>query len=145
MIDIEDSVIIARPVDSVFAFTTDLSQNARWQTDVALSEKTSEGPLCKGSTYRLVNHFMGKRFETEGVIAEYIPNRLCTYRFTSGPVAGESSYIFEPVETGTHFITRGQLDLKSFKAAGFIVKRMARRQVRKDLQTLKRILENGGI
>ena len=69
MIDIEDSVIINQPVEKVFAFATNLENNICWQSDVILSEQTSEGPFGRGATYRLVNRFMGQFFDSEGVIA----------------------------------------------------------------------------
>ena len=143
MIDIDESVTIARPVERVFAFTTDFQNNSRWQTDVILTEQTSEGPLGEGTTYRLVNRFMGKHFDSEGVISEYVPNQICSYLFVSGPVGGESSFIFEPVNGGTRFITRGTIELKNFKSIGLLARYKARRQVKNDLLKLKRILENG--
>lgn len=143
MIDIKESVIIARPVERVFAFATDLQNNSRWQTDVILTEQTSEGPMGEGTTYRLVNRFMGKNFDSVGVISEFVPNQICSYRFLSGPVGGESSFIFEPVNGGTHFMTQGAIELKNLKSVGFLARNRARRQVRNDLLTLKRILENG--
>ena len=143
MINIEESVTIARPVERVFTFATDFQNNTRWQTNVILTEQTSEGPMGEGTTYRLVNRFMGKHFDSNGVISEYIPNQICSYRFVSGPVGGSSSFIFEPVNEGTRFITKGAIELIYFKSMGILARHKARRQVRNDLQTLKRILENG--
>ena len=144
MIAIDENVAIARPVDRVFAFVTDLQNNPLWQTGVILSEKTSEGPLGEGATYRLVNRFMGKRLDSAGIISEYVPNRICSYRFVSGSVDGESSFIFEPAAGGTRFITRGVITLKLLQSVEFLAKRRARRQVKNDLLKLKELLENGG-
>lgn len=144
MIAIEEDVTIARPVDGVFAFVTDIRNNPLWQTDVILSEKTSEGPWGEGTTYRLVNRFMGRRLDSTGIISQYIPNRICSYRFVSGSVDGESSFIFEPVSGGTRLITRGVIGLKFLNSVEFLARRRARRQVRNDLLKLKEILENGG-
>lgn len=143
MIEIVDSVIIDQPVEKVFAFATKLENNVCWQTDVMLSEQTSAGPFGRGATYRVVNRFMGRFFDSEGIISEYIPNEICTYRFTAGPVAGESRFIFEALNGGTRFVTRSNIELKNIKVLGFVVKRKARHQVRNDLQKLKHILEYG--
>lgn len=143
MINIEDSVVIDQPVEKVFAFATNLEKNMYWQTDVIVSEQTSEGPFGRGATYRVVNRFMGQFFDSEGIISEYVPNEICTYRFTAGPVAGESRFTFEAVRGGTRFVTRSNIELKNLKVLGFVVKRKARHQVRNDLQKLKKILENG--
>jgi len=142
MIDIEDSIYIDRPVSQVFSYATDLDKNRQWQTDVEVTEQTSAGPFGKGATYRLVNRFMGQRLEMEGVISEYVPNQRCTYRILSGPVRGENSFHFESVNGGTQLTTRGMLELKTMKVAGFLVRRKARRQVKNDLQKLKSILES---
>ena len=143
MIDIEDSVIINQTVEKVFAYATNLENNMCWQSDVILSEQTSEGPFGRGATYRLVNRFMGQFFDSEGIISEYVPNEICTYCFTAGPVSGESRFIFEAVHGGTRFLTRSNIELKNLKMLGFLVKRKARHQVRNDLQKLKKILEIG--
>jgi uncharacterized membrane protein len=144
MIDIDESVYIDRPIDTVFDYTTDLSNNIHWQTDVSAAEQTSAGPWGLGATYRCVNRFLGQRFETEGFIARYEPRRLCTFRFTAGGVDGESSFLFESVNGGTRFTARARLKLEKFKLAGFLVKYKAKQQVRSDLVRLKTLLENGG-
>lgn len=142
MINIEDSIYIDRPVKQVFSYATDLDKNRHWQSDVLHTELTSKGPFGQGATYRLVNHFMGQRLEIEGVVSEFVPNRRCTYQVLSGPIRGKNSFVFEPVNGGTWFTTRGLLELKTLKMAGFLVRRKARQQVRNDLQKLKHILEN---
>lgn len=144
MIDIDESVYIDTPIDKVFEFTTDLNNNVRWQTDVSVAELTSEGPLGLGATYRCVNRFLGQRFETEGFISRYEPHRVCSFRFTSGGVDGESSFLFESVNGGTQFTTRAKLKLNRYKLAGILLKYKAKQQVRADLVKLKNLLENGG-
>ena len=143
MIEIDENVMIDRPVERVFAFVTDFKNNTLWQTNVILSEQTSEGPLGEGTTYRLVNRFMGKHLDSEGIISAYVPNQVCSYRFLSGPVDGESRYLFSSVNGGTRFTTIGSISLNMLKSVEFLARRKARRQVRKDLQTLKKILEDG--
>lgn len=144
MIEIKDSVYINQPVKKVFEFTTNLSNNAKWQTDIVVAEQTSPGPFGLGATYRCVNRFLGRRFESEGIISEFEPNKLCSFKFTSGSVSGESSYLFRSKNGSTQITTLGHLTLNNYKLAGFLVKRKARQQVRDDLQKLKRLLENGG-
>jgi len=143
MLKFNESVHIQQPVQRVFSFATDLSNNMQWQSDILGFEQTSTGPFGLGATYRCVNRFMGKEIETEGVISEYAPGKKCSFRFTSGPVVGESSFIFEPVAGGTMFTTTGELTIGLFRLVGFIFRRMAREQIKKDLLKLKHVLENG--
>jgi uncharacterized membrane protein len=141
MIEIEDSVIIKKPVDRVFKFATDLNNNAKWQSEILVAEQTSDGQFGLGATYRCVNRFLGKRIESEGVISDFEPDKICSFRFSSGSVSGESSYLFQPVNGYTKFTTVGNIKLNNFKLAALLVKRKARQQVRNDLKKLKQVLE----
>lgn len=143
MIQIEESVFIRKPVHRVFAYVTDPSNNAKWQSGILETAITSEGAFGLGSTYSCVNRFMGVRFESAGEIIEYEPNRICTYLFTSGSISGETRFSFRSENRGTLLTTRGSLKLRHLKMAGFLVNRKARSQVRQDLKKLKAIMENG--
>ena len=139
----KESVVIDQPVDTVFSFATDLRNNGLWQTDIVVAEQTSDGPFGSGATYRCVNKFMGQRIETEGIITEFEPQKKCGFKFISGPIIGESSYIFEPISETTRFTATGDLNLNLLSIAKWIVSYFAKEQIRNDLKRLKQILENG--
>ena len=143
MIHIQESVFIRQPVARVFEYVTNPDNNALWQSGILETAITSKGPFGIGSTYCCVNRFLGMQFESAGEIIAYEPNRLCSYLFTSGAVAGETRFTFESQNRGTLLTTSGRLELKHLKLAGFLVNRKARSQARQDLQKLKRIMENG--
>ena len=143
MLKFNESVHIQQPVQSVFSYATDLNNNLLWQSDILDVKQTSNGPFGLGATYRCVNRFMGQQIETEGVISEYAPEKKCSFTFTSGPVTGESSFIFETVADGTKFTTIGEISIGLFRLAGFIFRRMAREKIKEDLLKLKQVLENG--
>jgi len=143
MIKLENSVVIEQPVGRVFEFVTDISNNPKWQTDILELAITSEGPFELGSTYRCVNRFMGRRIETQGIITEYVPDRACSFRITSGPVTGDSRFYFEAVNGATKFTTAAALDLGFLSLGKIIVKRKIYTQLRNDMLKLKNILENG--
>ena len=139
----EESVIIEQPLDVVFSFATDLGNNYLWQTDILEVEQTSNGPFGLGATYRCVNTFMGKRIETEGVVARFEPESKCTFQFLSGPATGQSSYLFEYTDGGTKFTATGEINLNVLSIGKWIVNHFVKEQIRKDLKKLKQILENG--
>jgi len=143
MLRFNESVHIQQPVDRVFSFATDLNNNLEWQTDVLEVELTSGGSMGPGATYRCVNEFLGQRIETEGVVSEYEHGKKCSFTLTSGPVTGQSSFFFEPIQDGTRFTTTGELNLNMFRFAGWLIGRMAKEKIRNDLAKLKTILENG--
>ncbi len=144
MMKFENSVIINQPVIKVFDFVTNFDNNTKWQTDILELETTSGGRFEQGATYRCVNRFMGQRIETEGVITDYVPDRTCSFRITSGAVTGESNFFFEAVAGATKFTTTANLDLRYFKMGKIFVKRKIYKQLKNDMFQLKRILENGG-
>ena len=139
----ENSVLIKQPVGKVFDFVTDIRNNPKWQTGILELVLTSEGPFERGSTYRCVNRFMGKRIETEGVITEYEPGRTCSFRITSGAVTGESSFYFKQVNGSTEFRTAAELDLGFLSLGKILVKHKIHSQLKNDMLKLKHILENG--
>jgi uncharacterized membrane protein len=144
MIKLEDNVIIHRSPDKVFAFTTDIKNNPKWQSDILEIEQITDGTFGRGSTYRCVNIFMGRRFETEATVSEYIPAQKCSYQIKAGSINGENSFIYEPVNGSTKFTTRVRLRLGFLALAGGLFKRTVKGQIIKDLNRLKNILENGG-
>ena len=139
----ENSVLIEQPLEKVFQFVTCLKNNAKWQTGILELESTSDGRFGIGSTYRCVNRFMGKRLETEGVITDYIPHKICSIQITNGSVRGVNSFLFEVVDGGTKVTAVGELDMGYFKLAKILVNRKVNQQLKKDMLKLKRVLENG--
>lgn len=144
MLKFNEDIFIRQPVREVFSYATDLPNTVRWQGGVLEAEQTSEGPFGAGATYRLVNQFYGQRIESEGMVSEYELDRRCVFKLTEGPVTGETRYLFQSSEGGTIFTASGELELMILRFAGWILGRKAKEQVRKDLATLKQILENGG-
>jgi hypothetical protein len=45
MINVEDSVIIRRPLEGVFAYVSDLRHSAVWLSGLLEVRKTADGPL----------------------------------------------------------------------------------------------------
>jgi len=140
----ENSVVINQPVAKVFEFVTDVKNNPKWQTNILELELTSNGTFGSGSTYRCVNLFMGQRIETEGLITDFVREKRCSIRITSGAASGESRFLFEPLDADTtRFTTSGDLDLRVFKFAKMIVRHKITHQLEKDMLRLKEVLEDG--
>jgi carbon monoxide dehydrogenase subunit G len=81
------SVVIERPLEEVFAFVADPRNDTRWIPAVKEVQKTSEGPLRTGTTFEAVFRLLGRRFVASFEIAEYEPKRKVVLEPpTSGPV-----------------------------------------------------------
>jgi uncharacterized protein YndB with AHSA1/START domain len=142
MARIEERVDIKRPVDRVFAYTTDASSWPRWQSVIVEAAQTSEGPFGTGATFEGTNHMMGRTMRWTAKAGEYEPNRSWGKRIVSDGMTIEEHLKFEPTEGGTSFTlvydmtASGFLKLLSPVIAGYI-----RRETKKSLGNLKRILE----
>ncbi|WP_319523037.1 SRPBCC family protein [uncultured Desulfosarcina sp.] len=141
MTTFETSVVIARPLEDVFAFTTDISNNTKWQKILVDAGLTRGETMDVGATYRYTVKFMGKRIETEAVVTAFEENRAFSAKTLRGPVTGEFHLAFEPVYAGTALTTRCKAELGYFKYTKPIALRLAKEQYRKDLDALKHILE----
>ncbi len=141
----DHSVLVERPIEEVFAFTTDPNNDALWQSTTLETEQTSEGPLDVGATFRNTTKFLGRRFDTSYEITENEPPRKQCYRVTSGPIPGEICFLFEPAgEDGTRFTQNFEAEVGGFfRLAEPLVARAIRRQMQTDMATLKDVLEAG--
>ena len=102
MIRIAASQTIARPIEDVFAFVSDATNEPKWHTDVLEVSRTSNGPLGAGSTFRLVVDFMGRK-DMHVRVAGFEPNRREIIQATSGPMLPMITYLFEAHDSGTRF------------------------------------------
>jgi hypothetical protein len=141
MTTFETSVVIACPLEDVFAFTTDINNNIKWQKILVDAGLTHGETMDVGATYRYTVKFMGKRIETEAVVTAFEENRAFSAKTLRGPVGGEFHLTFESVYAGTALTTRCRAELGYFKYTKPIALRLAREQYRKDLDALKHILE----
>ena len=140
---IKVSVVINQPVSKVFDYALNIDNASLWQSNVVETQITSKGPVGVGSNIRMVQRFLGKRFETNWEVVEFEPNKISRFRSTSGPIKGEGSYIFESVEGGTKFTISmlGEPQQGFFKIANAISTKMYKRQLSAYLRNLKDLLE----
>jgi uncharacterized membrane protein len=142
MMKVELSVMINRPIEKVFAFTTNLENASLFQPDVLESRQTSVGPIGVGTTWQEVRHMLGRRIESTNVVTEYEPNRKLFFKTASGPIPVEGGYTFESVEGGTKLNIVGQAETSGFfKLADRLVAGAVKRQLEASSATLKDLLE----
>ena len=92
MVKIEHSLVIARPIDQVFVFLVNPSNNSLWQEGVIESRQISEGPVGVGTRGRDIREFFGvfRRFG-DWRVGEHTARRgrlsPATRRTDAGPAA----------------------------------------------------------
>src|SRR3981081_1922054 len=101
MAEFQQSVVINRPLEEVFAFISDLENDPPW-TAASAMRRTSQGPICIGSTFRQRDRFLGRRLDLTLEVVGYQPNHTITLKTTSGPLSLEGTRTVEPIgETAT--------------------------------------------
>jgi carbon monoxide dehydrogenase subunit G len=102
---IESSIEIGRPVETVFAFLTNLENLKAMQpglTDVVLN-----GPLAVGTHYTMKGQVMGRDFSVENEIVALEPNKKFGVKTLAAPPASPvtNTYTLEASGSGTKLTT----------------------------------------
>ena len=140
---LEESVEIDRPLEEVFTYVSDVGNYPQWMAHVLEVRKHTPGPPQQRDGFVVAIKSVGRRFETPYERTSYEPDRRYTDRAVGGPIPNQWWHSgFQEVPGGTRF-TRA-VDVESgglLKLLEPIQKRAATRQLRKDLQTLKHVVE----
>jgi uncharacterized membrane protein len=139
------SIEIERSPEDVFAYLDDLSRHGEWQELLESTVVETEGPTRVGSRAVDARRVPGGRtISVTYEIVEHDPPRRSAFRGVDGPVPVVGSVAVEPAGEGRSRVTldldfRGRGLVGAFMAP--IARRQARKQVPKDQQRLKEILE----
>jgi len=142
MAKFENSIVINRPVEEVFAFLSNQENNPKWQSGSLENKKTSDGPIGVGTTYHSVSQALGRRIEGELQVTEYEPNRKYSGKSKSGSIPFELWMTFERVNGSTRIDFKAEVEIGGFfKLAEPLVASMGKRQIEADFANLKDLME----
>lgn len=136
------SIHIDRLPRDVFDFVMDVPNDAEWRTGVVEAAFTSGGPLAVGSTgYDRVDT-NGRQMKSEWEVYEYQIGSHVKWNLVSGPIAGTAGYLCEAHGAGTRFTLEAHIKpVGLLRLMAPIFGLIGRRQNRRDVAKLKRILE----
>jgi hypothetical protein len=140
----ENTVVIQRPVEDVFAFLADFENVPRWNYAIVETRKTSPGPVGVGTTYdqtRSVPRPSEEGFE----VTAFEPDRLLEIAGELGPFRARMRYLLEPLGDATRLTNA--VDLAASGALSLVAPLTAprvKRAVASNLDTLKQLLETAG-
>jgi len=142
-VDVLTEIEIARPVEVVAAYVADPSNAPTWYANIESVTWVTPPPLVVGSRLAFVARFLGRRLEYTYEVAESVPGERFTMRTAEGPFPMETTYSWSPAASGaTHMTLRNRGEPAGFsKVAAPIMERAMRSANRKDLRSLKAILE----
>lgn len=144
-VDVLTENVIDRRVSRVAAHASDPANAPEWYMNIRSVEWETPPPLVVGSRLAFVAHFLGRRLAYTYEIVEPVPERRLIMRTVEGPFPMETTYTWEPAGEGkTRMTLRNRGEPRGFaKVVGLLMAHAMRRSNRKDLMTLKRVLEKG--
>ena len=140
---VEESIQINRPLEAVFGYVSDVGNYPEWMAHALEVRKDTPGPPQQSDTFTVAIKSVGRRFVTPYERTTYEANRRYTDRAIGGPVPNQRWHsTFEEVPGGTRL--KRAVDAEPgglLKALEPLQKWAVERQLRKDLQALKHVLE----
>ena len=94
------SIVIARPIEDVWAVLTDPEKSAIWSTPTVEEHWLTPPPVGVGSRRHAVNRAMGRTTRNDAEVTEFEPLHVWTMRSISGP-SFTARAVFEAVDGGT--------------------------------------------
>jgi len=142
MFSFENTIVINRPVQEVFAFLVDLPSIPKWNYYVRSVVPTSSPSGSVGSTY----HQIRQDDEQDLIISKLEPNQVLVVE-TIPPSKPElrREILLEAEGQSTHLTDKWQLDMGVPKLLEPLAAQRAKTGVRDNLEKLKELLEIGRV
>jgi uncharacterized protein YndB with AHSA1/START domain len=142
MVRVEDSIVVERPIEDVFAYMTDPETLPEWQGSALEARVEGGGPMRAGACVLETRKFLGRRMESTMEVTEYEPPARFVIRVDSGPVPFTATNVLSEADGGTRIdaVIEGEPG-GFFRLAEPLVVRAVERELRNNLATLKDLLE----
>jgi uncharacterized membrane protein len=133
------TTVIRQPVDKVFAYVSDVSNDVHWRTGITESGLDSDQPLGPEST----GFARAGNVEARWRVTSYEAGRRVDWDLVSGPLQGRGGYRLVPVDAGTEFTLVADIEPGGvFKLMGPLFAWMGKRRNQADVEKLRDILES---
>src|SRR5215203_948006 len=141
----DSTVLIDRPVEEVFGFVADLTNIPSMDPSVKSVQKTSEGPIEAGTTFRMRQKapHLGKVRDASVRYTAVKPNRKIEFKARVGPNSPTARLTFKRADGGTRVRFHGEPNPGGpLKVLSPLSTRQGQHMWDKRLARLKRTLES---
>ena len=129
---------IARPVETVWAYVSDATNDVNWRTGLTESGMHSDGPLGVGS----IGYVRAGDAEAKWKAISYTAGSSVDWEFMDGPYSGTGGYRLVPVDGGTQFTLVADVEPTNWlRFLGPIFSWIGQRQNQRDVEKRREILE----
>jgi hypothetical protein len=142
MAGIEGEIVIGRPVDVVFDYVADQSNEPQYNPQMVRAEKITPGPVGMGTRFRSAVASRGHTAEMLIECTGYDRPRLFATTTTMAQAEIRYTLRFEPAPAGSRMRWSGQVQPKgAFRLFGPVITWLGRRQEQRIWAALKQRLE----
>ena len=143
-IDTRAVITVARSRDEVAAYLRDPANDPSWIGGLRSARLVTEPPVAVGSQVERVASFLGRRIEYVNEITDLTGTRLAM-RSVRSPFPMRVTYgIDDSGDAATEVSVRVEGDAsRLYRLADPLLALLVRRSVRRDLRTLRKVLEDG--
>ena len=142
MARIEGEIVIGRPIDAVFDYVADQSNEPQYNPQMVRAEKITPGPVGRGTRFRSAVASMGRTAEMLIECTAYDRPKLLATTTTMAQADISYTLTFEPAPAGTRMRWSGQVQPKgAFRLLGPVITRVGIRQEERIWASLKKHLE----
>jgi uncharacterized protein YndB with AHSA1/START domain len=144
MASIQRTIVINRPVDEVFAYFADVSNDPQWR-GAAVKEIALDGAMGKGAHIhqKVAAGPFGGAVSADMDVVAYEPSTVLAFQVTTGPLRPRVEFRFTSTGAGTEVAFFIEAPLSGFKKA--VMGAMAEKSMAAEaaaLDNAKRILES---
>ena len=143
-IDVLTEIEIDRPRSDVAAYAADPDNAPAWYDNIKRIEWESPKSVAVGARMAFVAQFLGRRLVYTYEITELVPGERLVMGTAAGPFPMQTTYKWEDTDRcGTRMTLRNRGEPAGFsRVSAPLIASAMRRATRKDLRTLKRLLES---
>jgi Polyketide cyclase / dehydrase and lipid transport len=139
---IEGEILIGRPVNVVFDYVADQSNEPHYNPRMVRADKVTAGPIGEGTRFRSAVASMGRTAEMLIECTGYDRPRMLASTTTMPQADISYTLTFEPTAAGTRMRWSGQVRPKgAFRLLGPLITWLGVRQERRIWASLKQHLE----
>jgi uncharacterized protein YndB with AHSA1/START domain len=146
MVEVDGEILIGRPVEDVFDFVANQENEPRYNPEMRVAKKTTEGPIGVGTSFHAEMTGRGRVVPMTIRVTEFERPRRIRERVEMQSMDLTGGLDFEPIDEGTTM--RWHWDLRPsgvLRFMGPLVASMGRRQERRIWAGLKRHLESRAV
>lgn len=141
-VHLEDSIEINAPIEAVWAYLIDFRNVPKWHMNMKKVGWKTKEPHGVGSEYDWIETFAGMKMDIAGTITSWNPPYSFAWKPTTSPFPITGGWKLVAKEIAT-FVTRYSDSSLSgiYKWLNMMMVPMAKRQVRKEMKMLKKMIE----